>query len=83
MRRIQIKITMYEHHCYRCGKDWISQIDNPKRCGKCKSRSWQTVRGVRCYRCKGAIPEGEQYYCTKEKELKLSGNSCEEGENNG
>lgn len=30
----------YQLHCQRCGWDWYSKDEHPKRCAKCKNPYW-------------------------------------------
>ena len=39
-------ITMYKRICLRCGKEFVSKLKNPKRCGKCKSPAWNKPRKI-------------------------------------
>jgi len=34
------KIIRYEHKCKRCEQSFVSRMQKPKWCGKCKSASW-------------------------------------------
>jgi len=34
------KIIRYEHKCKRCEMTFVSRMQKPKWCGKCKSASW-------------------------------------------
>jgi len=34
------KIIRYEHKCKRCENTFVSRMQKPKWCGKCKSASW-------------------------------------------
>jgi hypothetical protein len=41
---VKIVGHIYQHHCLRCDKDFISRSNNPKFCGKCKSPYWNRPR---------------------------------------
>jgi tRNA(Ile2) C34 agmatinyltransferase TiaS len=40
-------ITAYECTCERCGAVWLSRVDDPIRCAKCKTQYWNTLRRVK------------------------------------
>lgn len=35
---------MAEKTCLRCGQTWHAEIENPIKCGRCKSKFWNTPR---------------------------------------
>ena len=42
--RKQLKITVFECHCERCGHTWVARVIAPKRCVKCKNPYWEFPR---------------------------------------
>jgi hypothetical protein len=32
------------HHCKRCGWDWLSPLDHPTCCARCKNPYWDKER---------------------------------------
>ncbi len=54
---IKTAIRKYQKRCYRCGYEWLSDVENPKRCANCRSPYWnvpkkETLFVHRCFRCK-------------------------------
>jgi predicted Zn-ribbon and HTH transcriptional regulator len=40
-----ININMEKNKCKRCSHDWISRIDSPLQCPRCKSYYWNKDKG--------------------------------------
>jgi predicted Zn-ribbon and HTH transcriptional regulator len=38
------KVTRLECTCEKCGYHWISRLDNPAQCPKCKTAYWNRPR---------------------------------------
>jgi hypothetical protein len=41
------KIIRYEHKCKRCDNTFVSRMQKPKCCGKCKTAYWDVPRQVK------------------------------------
>ena len=53
---IKNAIKNYQKRCFRCGYEWISYIENPKRCPRCNSPYWNIPKKEhlyihKCFRC--------------------------------
>ena len=33
-------MKIYEHVCLRCGHGWVSSVERPSQCPRCRSRRW-------------------------------------------
>jgi len=35
-----------DHHCFKCGNDWSSAVEHPKKCPQCQSRRWDADAAI-------------------------------------
>lgn len=44
-----VRIQSYKHTCERCHADWVSQLEHPKHCPRCKSPYWTNAIAAQKY----------------------------------
>lgn len=41
---------MKTNKCLRCGHEWVSRIDNPLTCPRCKLYNWKVLKSIKSNR---------------------------------
>lgn len=39
-----VRLRLFDHYCFRCENVWMSKLQFPKRCSRCRTPLWNTPR---------------------------------------